>query len=95
MFFLGAYAFVWGTLSQAVRQRAVPSELQGRVGSVYMICVMGGMLLGSFLGGLIAHAWGLTAPWWFAFAGAGITLVLVWRELGHIAHADEAVTAHA
>lgn len=93
MFFFGAYAFVWGTLSMAVRQRAVPSELQGRVGSVYMICVMGGMLLGSFLGGVIAHFWGLTAPWWFAFAGAGLTLALVWRSLGHIAHADEAAAA--
>lgn len=93
MFFFGAYAFVWGTLSQAVRQRAVPSELQGRVGSVYMICVMGGMLLGSLLGGLIAGVWGLTAPWWFAFVGSGLTLVLVWRSLGHIAHADEAAVA--
>lgn len=95
MVFFGVYAFVWGTLSSAVRQRAVPTELQGRVSSVYMICVMGGMLLGSFLGGLIAHQWGLTAPWWFAFAGAGLTLALVWRELGHIAHADEAATADA
>jgi predicted MFS family arabinose efflux permease len=89
MFFFGAYAFVWGTLSNAVRQRAVPTAFQGRVGSVYIICVMGGMLLGSLLGGLIAHQWGLVAPWWFAFVGAGLTLVLVWRELGHIAHADE------
>jgi predicted MFS family arabinose efflux permease len=89
MFFFGAYAFVWGTLSNAVRQRAVPTEFQGRVGSVYMICVMGGMLIGSFLGGLIASQWGLVAPWWFAFVGSGLTLVLVWRELGHIAHADE------
>ena len=95
MVFFGVYAFVWGTLSSAVRQRAVPTELQGRVSSVYMICVMGGMLLGSFLGGLIAHQWGLTAPWWFAFAGAGLTLALVWRELGHIAHADEVATADA
>lgn len=95
MFFFGLYAFVWGTLSQAVRQRAVPQEFQGRVGSVYMICVTGGMLLGSLLGGLIAGRWGLTAPWWFAFAGAGITLALVWRSLGHIAHADEAVTTPA
>ena len=93
MFFFGAYAFVWGTLSQAVRQRAVPSELQGRVGSVYMICVMGGMLIGSLLGGLIASRWGLTAPWWFAFVGSGVTLALVWRSLAQIAHADEAVTA--
>ncbi len=95
MFFFGAYAFVWGTLSQAVRQRAVPAELQGRVGSVYMICVMGGMLIGSLLGGLIAGVWGLTAPWWFAFAGSGVTLALVWRSLGHIAHADETATTAA
>jgi len=95
MFFFGAYAFVWGTLSQAVRQRAVPTEFQGRVGSVYMICVMGGMLVGSLLGGLIAGAWGLTAPWWFAFVGAGVTLALVWRSLGHIAHADEVATAES
>lgn len=95
MVFFGAYAFVWGTLSQAVRQRAVPSELQGRVGSVYLICVMGGMLVGSLLGGLIAGVWGLTAPWWFAFVGSGITLALVWRSLGHIAHADEVAAATA
>ena len=95
LFFFGAYAFVWGTLSNAVRQRAVPTEFQGRVGSVYMICVMGGMLVGSLLGGLIADQWGLTAPWWFAFAGAGLTLALVWRQLAHIAHADEVAAAAA
>ena len=95
MFFFGAYAFVWGTLSQAVRQRAVPSELQGRVGSVYMICVMGGMLLGSLLCGLIAAQWGLTAPRWFAFVGSGLTLARVWRSLAQIAHADETQGAAA
>lgn len=95
MFFFGAYAFVWGTLSNAVRQRAVPTEFQGRVGSVYMICVMGGMLIGSLLGGVIAHYGGIVAPWWFAFIGSGLTLALVWRELGHIAHADEAAIAAA
>ena len=95
MFFFGAYAFIWGTLSQAVRQRAVPTQFQGRVGSVYMLCVMGGMLGGSLLGGLIAHRWGVTAPWWFAFVGSGLTLALVWRQLGHIAHADEEATVAA
>lgn len=89
MFFFGAYAFVWGTLANSVRQRAVPTEFQGRVGSVYMLCVMGGMLIGSLLGGLIARQWGMTAPWWFAFVGSGLTLALVWRELAKIAHADE------
>lgn len=93
MFFFGAYAFVWGTLSNAVRQRAVPTEFQGRVGSVYMLCVMGGMLIGSMLGGLIARQWGVNAPWWFAFVGSGLTLALVWRELAKIAHADEQAVA--
>jgi MFS family permease len=95
MFLFGAYAFVWGTLANAVRQRAVPTGFQGRVGSVYMLCVMGGMLIGSLLGGLIARQWGVTAPWWFAFVGSGLTLALVWRQLGHIAHHDEAVVAAA
>lgn len=95
MFFFGAYAFVWGTLSNAVRQRAVPTEFQGRVGSVYMLCVMGGMLIGSLIGGLIAQQWGVTAPWWFAFAGSGLTLALVWRQLAKIAHADEESAALA
>lgn len=86
----GAYAFVWHTISTTVRQRVVPTALQGRVGSLNMVCVFGGMVVGQGLGGAIAQLWGLTAPWWFAFAGAGITLLLVWRQLGHIAAAKPA-----
>ena len=92
MFVFGGYAFVWGTLSNAVRQRAVPTELQGRVGSVYLMSVMGGMVVGTALGGVIAEVWGLTGPFWFAFVGSGLTLALVWRQLSHIAHADDAVS---
>jgi hypothetical protein len=32
----------------------------------------------------------LTAPFWFAFVGSGITLAVVWRQLALIAHADQA-----
>ena len=88
MVVFGAYAFVWGAVSTTVRQRATPSALQGRVGSVYMVCVFGGIVIGQALGGVIAQRWGLTAPFWFAFAGAGITLALVWGQLSHIAHAQ-------
>lgn len=95
MVVFGAYAFVWGTLSTAVRQRAVPTELQGRVGSVYMVGLFGGIVLGQAMGGVIADVWGLAAPFWFAFFGSGITLLLIWRQLGHIAHADEAAQAAA
>lgn len=91
MFVFGAHAFVWGTTSTSVRQRAVPTELQGRVGSVYLIGVQGGLVVGSVLGGVIAGAWGVTAPLWFAFAGSAVLVVLIWPQLTHIAHADEAV----
>ncbi|MGH3706341.1 MAG: MFS transporter, partial [Agromyces sp.] len=84
MFGFGAYAFVWGTISTTVRQRLVPTELQGRVASVNMVGVFGGMVIGQALGGVIAQIWGLTAPWWFAFVGAAITLLLVWRPISHI-----------
>lgn len=87
MFGFGAYAFVWGTISTTVRQRLVPHDLQGRVGSVNMVGVFGGMVIGQALGGVIAQAWGLTAPWWFAFGGAALTLLLMWRQISHIAAA--------
>jgi predicted MFS family arabinose efflux permease len=89
MFGFGAYSFVWGTVSQTVRQRAVPTEYQGRVGSVYLVGVFGGLVIGQALGGAIADRWGLAAPFWFAFVGSAVTLVLIWRSLGHIAHADQ------
>jgi predicted MFS family arabinose efflux permease len=89
MFVFGAHAFIWGTTSQTVRMRAVPMELQGRVGSLYAIGVFGGIILGQALGGVIARFWGLTAPFWFAFVGSGVTLALVWRQLASVAHSGE------
>ena len=93
MFVFGAHAFVWGTTSRTVRMRAVPTEFQGRVGSVYMVGVFGGLVVGNALGGVIASVWGVTAPFWFAFIGSAVILALIWRELEHIAHADEAILA--
>jgi MFS family permease len=91
----GAHAFIWGTTSTSVRQRAVPTEFQGRVGSVYLTGVVGGIVIGSALGGLVASVWGVTAPFWFAFAGSAIILALIWRSLLQIAHSDESVRADA
>jgi predicted MFS family arabinose efflux permease len=88
MVLFGAYAFVWAAVSTTVRQRATPTALQGRVGSVYMVAVVGGLVIGQALGGVIASRWGLTAPFWFAFVGAGMTLALVWRQLSYVAHAE-------
>ena len=88
-FVFGAHAFVWGTTSVAVRQRAVPAQLQGRVGSVNQVGVFGGLVVGSGIGGVLAQHAGVTAPFWFAFAGSAVFVVLIWRSLRHIAHADE------
>ncbi|MBB3677085.1 MFS transporter [Modestobacter versicolor] len=88
-FVFGAHAFIWGTTSVAVRQRAVPQELQGRVGSVNVVGVYGGLVVGSGIGGVLAQHSGVTAPFWFAFAGSAVFVVLIWRSLRHIAHADE------
>jgi predicted MFS family arabinose efflux permease len=92
-FVFGAHAFIWGTTSSTVRQRAVPTELQGRVASAYMIGVFGGMVVGGAIGGVVARQWGVTAPFWFAFVGSALILAVIWPHLKHIAHADEAVTS--
>ena len=84
----GAHAFVWGTTAVTVRQRAVPSELQGRVSGVYAIAGYGGLVVGSVIGGVLANRYGVTAPFWFAFAGSVVFLVGLWRELSRIAHDD-------
>jgi predicted MFS family arabinose efflux permease len=88
-FIFGAHAFIWGTTSITVRQRAVPSHLQGRVSSVNTISVFGGLVAGSAIGGALATHYGVTAPFWFAFIGSAAFVVLLWRELSRIAHADE------
>ena len=92
-FVFGAHAFIWGTTSLTIRQRAVPTELQGRVGSVNLVGVYGGLVVGAGLGGVLAQHWGVTAPFWFAFVGSSVFVVLIWGQLSHIAHADEAADA--
>jgi MFS family permease len=82
----GAHAFVWGTTATVVRQRAVPDELLGRVGGVYRVAIVGGMVIGTPLGGLIASGYGITAPFWFGFVGSALLVVVLWRQFDHIAH---------
>lgn len=89
MVLFGLHAVVWGTTSTTVRQRAVPSRLLGRVTSVYLLGGVGGLALGSLLGGAIAQQWGVVAPYWFGFAGSALLTVVMWRSFLHIAHAAE------
>lgn len=88
-FVFGAHAFIWGTTSITVRQRAVPTELQGRVTSLNTICVFGGLVVGSLIGGALATRYGVTAPFWFAFIGSAVFVVALWAELTRIAHTPD------
>ncbi|MFN2538750.1 MAG: MFS transporter [Mycobacteriales bacterium] len=92
MFLFGIHAMVWGTTSTSIRQQSVPADLQGRVNGVNNLGVYGSMVLGSAIGGVLAQQWGVTAPFWFAFAGSAVFVVVLWRQLAHIAH-DEGVTS--
>jgi MFS family permease len=85
----GAHAFVWGTTSTVVRQRAVPDALLGRVTGVYRVAIVGGLVIGTPLGGLFARTFGITAPFWFAFAGSAILVIVLWRQFDNIVHAGD------
>jgi len=85
-FVFGAHAFIWGTTAITIRQRSVPNELQGRVGSVNLIGIFGGLVVGAGIGGVLAQHWGVTAPFWFAFVGSAVFVVVIWRQLRHVAH---------
>ncbi|MEO8461568.1 MAG: MFS transporter [Chloroflexota bacterium] len=86
MVFFGAHAFIWGTTSTVVRQRAVPDPLLGRVTGVYRVAIMGGLVIGTPIGGILARSFGITAPFWFAFVGSGLLVLILWRRFGYIAH---------
>jgi MFS family permease len=84
----GVHEAAWGTTVVTVRQRAVPKELQGRIGGVYMMALQGGLVVGAAIGGVVAKVWGVTGPYWFAFAGSALILVVIWPRLSQIARTD-------
>ena len=83
----GVHEFVWGTIATVVRQRAVPDALLGRVGGVYRVAIVGGLVIGTPIGGLLARTFGITAPFWFGFIGSAVLVVVLWREFLLIGHA--------
>jgi len=90
MVVFGTHAFVWGTTSTIVRQRAVPDALLGRVTGVYTVGIFGGIVVGTPIGGLLARTYGITAPFWFGFVGSAILVTILWRQFDHIAHSGAA-----
>jgi MFS family permease len=87
MVVFGAHAFVWGTTSTTVRQRAVPDALLGRVTGVYTVSIYAGIVVGTPIGGLLARTFGITAPFWFGFAGSALLVAILWRQFPRIGEA--------
>jgi MFS family permease len=84
---------VWNVITVSLRQSIIPDVLLGRVNSVYRFLGWGGMPIGALLGGFIANAFGLRAPW---LVGAAITLVgLLLAAPAITQHAIDEARAHA
>ncbi|MDT8911431.1 MFS transporter [Amycolatopsis sp. PS_44_ISF1] len=59
----GLATTLWNVVTVSLRQQLVPDELRGRVTSVYKLLGRGLIPLGTLTGGLVAHAFGLRAPY--------------------------------
>jgi MFS family permease len=81
----GFHCVVWTVVTTSLRQQLVPDRLLGRVMSASLLFGAGGLSLGALLGGLLADAFGLTAPFWVASAAVAGLAVAAWPALGDAA----------
>ena len=95
--FFGCHAVVWGVLLASLRQELTPTRLQGRVASAFRLIEYGGAAPGALLGGVVAGAFGITAPFWIGAVTGVLLLPLVWPTFSEasIAAARRAVTGDA
>lgn len=82
MLAFGVHATVWTVVTVSQRQSAVPPELRGRINGVYFLFSAGGMAVGSLLGGLVAHALGIAAPYLLAAGVVALLAASTWRAFG-------------
>ncbi|HVQ89635.1 MAG TPA: MFS transporter [Mycobacteriales bacterium] len=72
----GFVTTLWNIVTVSLRQQIVPSELLGRVNSVYRMLGWGLIPLGALTGGLVAHVFGLRAPYPIAGVLRGIAMLV-------------------
>ncbi|WP_211319782.1 MFS transporter [Quadrisphaera granulorum] len=75
----GMHASLWGIVATTLRQRLTPPEMLGRVGSATTFISAGGNCAGALLGGVLASAAGITAPYWVGFGLALLVSASTWR----------------
>jgi MFS family permease len=79
MFVFGVHAALWSIVAASLRQRMTPPEMLGRVSSTSLFISAGGNCIGALLGGTLAAAFGITAPYWAAFVVAVGVSATTWR----------------
>jgi predicted MFS family arabinose efflux permease len=87
----GVHGSLWGIVGTTLRQRLTPPEMLGRVGSATLFVSAGGNCVGALLGGVLAQAAGLTAPYWVGFVLALAVTAATWHVFSRASMAQ----AHA
>jgi predicted MFS family arabinose efflux permease len=72
----GFLTTMWNVVTVSLRQQLVPAELLGRVNSVYRLLGWGLIPVGAVAGGLLAHRFGLRAPYPVAGVLRGVALLV-------------------
>ena len=75
-FGMGAAVTLWNVATVSLRQQLIPTELFGRVNSVYRWLGTGASALGAIAGGFIAHDIGLRVPYLVGGIVTALALVL-------------------
>ena len=91
----GFSTMIWNVITVSLRQEIIPPRLLGRVNSAYRFVGWGSMPIGALVGGFIADAFGLRAPFLFATVVVAVCAVLMSRAVTSrsIAAAREAATS--
>jgi MFS family permease len=66
-------------VGSSLRQRLTPEHMIGRVSSATLFISFGGNSIGALLGGFLAGAFGITAPYWVGFVVAVIVAAATWH----------------
>jgi MFS family permease len=75
----GVHAALWTIVGSSLRQRLTPPHMIGRVSSATLFVSAGGNCVGALLGGVVAGAFGITAPYWVGFVVAVIVVATTWH----------------
>ena len=76
----GAFG-LWAVLATSLRQEVAPDRMLGRMSSVYLVLGLGGIAVGGLVGGFVADAFGIRAPFLLGVPVLLATGLWVGREL--------------